>query len=131
MKKFFFALILLSVSSVYGQLVPNGNSGSSTTAYTSGASNDPIYIWCGDLLGATQGSLSATPTSGTGPYTFNWFYHNQTTSSWEPFFSESGSTSTISNLASDGYRVEIKDASSTVTDCFIAWVWNQIGRAHV
>lgn len=124
MKKLFFAIAFLSASLAYAQITPNGNSGSSTTSYTNGAPNDPIYIWCGNTLGAMNGSLTATPTSGTGPYTFNWFYHNQSTSSWEPYFSETGSTSTISGLASDGYRVEIKDAGNTVTDCFIAWVWN-------
>nr|WP_294858142.1 gliding motility-associated C-terminal domain-containing protein [uncultured Fluviicola sp.] len=121
-------LILLALaSSVYGhaQLVPNGNSGSSMTSYTNGAPNDPIYIWCGTTLGAQQGSLTATPTSGVGPFTFNWFYHDQGTSSWQSLSNESGvSTSAISNLASDGYRVEIRDASNAVTDCYVAWVWN-------
>jgi trimeric autotransporter adhesin len=124
MKKLFFLLALASSLHSHAQLVPNGNSGASMTSYTNSAANDPIYIWCGNTLGAQQGSLTATPTSGTGPYTFNWFYHNQATSSWQSLSSDVGATSTISNLASDGYRVEIHDASNTVTDCFVAWVWN-------
>ncbi len=124
MKKILLALLCFSALSTYAQLTPNGNSGSSVTAYTSGASNDPIYIWCGNILAAAQGSLTATPTSGTGPYTFAWFYHDQTTFSWEPLTSQAGATSTLTNLASDGYRVQITDANSVVTDCFIAWVWN-------
>ncbi|WP_186279978.1 gliding motility-associated C-terminal domain-containing protein [Fluviicola chungangensis] len=125
MKKLVILLILISSVYSYGQLVPNGNSGSSTTSYTNGAPNDPIYIWCGDALGDQQGSLTATPTSGTGPFTFNWFYHDQSTSSWQSLSVDAGvGTSTISNLASDGYRVEIRDASNTLTDCFVAWVWN-------
>ncbi|WP_343634477.1 gliding motility-associated C-terminal domain-containing protein [Fluviicola sp.] len=125
MKKLLILLALVSSVYSYGQLVANGNSGASTTAYTNGAPNDPIYIWCGNTLNAQQGSLTATPTSGTGPFTFNWFYHDQATSSWQSLSVEAGvSTSTISNLPSDGYRVEIRDASNTLIDCFVAWVWN-------
>lgn len=125
MKKIIFLLTVVSSLYSFGQLVPNGNSGSSMTSYTNGAPNDPIYIWCGTTLGAQQGSLTATPTNGVGPFTFNWFYHDQGTSSWQSLSNESGvSTSTISNLASDGYRVEIRDGSNTVTDCYVAWVWN-------
>lgn len=125
MKKILFLLTVISSLYSFGQLVPNGNSGSSMTSYTNGAPNDPIHIWCGTTIGAQQGSLTATPTSGTGPYTFNWFYHDQTTFSWQNLSVEAGvGSSTISNLASDGYRVEIRDAANTITDCFTAWVWN-------
>ncbi|WP_300665899.1 gliding motility-associated C-terminal domain-containing protein [Fluviicola sp.] len=124
MKKLLALLALASSMYGHAQLVPNGNSGSSTTAYTNGAPNDPIYIWCGTTLGAQQGSLTATPTNGTGPFTFNWYYHDQGTSSWQLLTTQTGTTSTISNLASDGYRVEIRDASNNITDCYIAWVWN-------
>lgn len=124
MKKLLILAALVSSFYSNAQLVPNGNSGSSMTSYTNGSPNDPIYIWCGNTLGAQQGSLTATPTSGTGPYTFNWFYHNQATSSWQSLSSDAGATSTISNLASDGYRVEIRDASNAIVDCFVAWVWN-------
>lgn len=121
-------LILAALASSFysnAQMVPNGNSGSSMTSYTNGAPNDPIYIWCGNTLGAQQGSLTATPTNGTGPFTFNWYYHNQSSSSWQSLSVDAGvATSTISNLASDGYRVEIRDASNAVVDCFVAWVWN-------
>ncbi|WP_341901965.1 gliding motility-associated C-terminal domain-containing protein [Fluviicola taffensis] len=125
MKKLLVLLALASSMYSHAQLVPNGNSGSSITSYTNGAPNDPIYIWCGTTIGAQQGSLTATPTSGVGPYTFNWFYHDQATFSWQNLSVEVGdSSSTISNLASDGYRVEIRDAANTITDCFTAWVWN-------
>lgn len=125
MKKLLFLFAFASSMYAHSQLVPNGNSGSSMTSYTNGAPNDPIYIWCGTTLGAQQGSLTATPTNGVGPFTFNWFYHDQGTSSWQSLSNESGvSSSTISNLASDGYRVEIRDGSNAVTDCYVAWVWN-------
>lgn len=124
MKKLLALLALASSMYGHAQLVPNGNSGSSVTAYTNGAPNDPIYIWCGTTIGAQQGSLTATPTNGTGPFTFNWYYHDQGTSSWQLLTTQTGTTSTVTNLASDGYRVEIKDASNAITDCFTAWVWN-------
>jgi len=110
--------------SVFAQLVPNGNSGSSTTAYTNASPNDPIYIWCSDVLSSNQGSLTATPTSGVGPFTFDWYYHNQLNASWTSYTTQVGATSTINALASDGYRVEIRDAGNAIVNCFIAWVWN-------
>lgn len=106
------------------QLTPNGNSGSSTTNYTNGASNDPIYIWCADGLTNNTASLTATPSSGTGPFTFNWFFHDQSNFSWSPYNSETGATSTMTNMPSDGYRVEIYDAGNNLVGCYVAWVWN-------
>ena len=107
------------------QLVANGNSGQTTTNYTNGAPNNPIYIWCGTTLGANNGSLTATPTTAVGgPFTFEWFYHDQATSSWFSFNTTTGASSTLNNLASDGYRVEIRNSSGVTVNCFIAWVWN-------
>ena len=125
MKQFLFlsAALLLALG-VNAQLVPNGNSGSSTTAYTNGAPNDPVYIWCSDVLSTTQGSLTATPPSGVGPFTFDWYYHNQSNASWTSYTTQVGATSTINSLVSDGYRVEIRDAGNAIVACYIAWVWN-------
>jgi len=120
----FLSAALLLALGVNAQLVPNGNSGSSTTAYTNGAPNDPIYIWCSDVLSTTQGSLTATPPSGVGPFTFDWYYHNQSNASWTSYSTQVGATSTISGLVSDGYRVEIRDAGNAIVACYIAWVWN-------
>ena len=124
MKKLIMMLALISSTHSFAQLVANGNSGSATTSYTNGAPNNPIYIWCSNVLSTQQGSLTATPTSGTGPFTFDWYYHDQSTSSWQPYTTQTGATSTVTGLPSDGYRVEIRDASNNITDCFIAWVWN-------
>jgi gliding motility-associated-like protein len=126
MKRVFLVILLLTTVSlsVVSQITPNGNSGASTTNYTSGTANDPIYIWCADGLTNNTASLTANSPSGTGPFTFNWFYHDQTTFSWEPYQSTTGTSSTLSNLPSDGYQVQIFDASNTLVGCYVAWVWN-------
>src|SRR5690554_1276031 len=105
------------------QITPIGNSGASMTSYTNGTPNDPIYIWCGDELGSNSGSLSITPV-GAGPFTFRWYFHNETSSSWDLYSTSSGASSTISNLPSDGYRVEVRDNNNNLVGCYTAWVWN-------
>ena len=117
------ALAFIS-NGISAQLTPNSNSGATTTTYTNGASNDPIYIWCAEGLTTNSGSLTATPTSGVAPFTFQWYYHDEVTSSWVSYLTDVGATSTLNNLPSDGYRVEIYDNNGTLTDCFVAWVWN-------
>lgn len=106
------------------QITANGNAGAAPTFYTNGTPNDVVYIWCAEGIGNNTASLSATPASGTGPWTFNWYYHNEATSSWEPYASQSGLSSTVNNLPSDGYRVQIYDNGGVASGCFTAWVWN-------
>lgn len=111
-------------NSLFGQITANGNTGASTTNYTNGTANDPLYIWSTNIIGSTNGSLTATPPSGTGPFTFEWYYHDAPTSTWLSYASDAGATSTISNLPSDGYRVEIYDSGANLVGCYTAWVWN-------
>ena len=119
---------VLGLTSIHAQITANGNSGMSTTAYTDGSINDAIYIWCAEGLTNNTASLTATPASGTGPWTFNWYYHNQTNSSWTDYSTETGPTSTIANLPSDGYRVQIYDNGGLLVGCYTAWVWNMNGE---
>ena len=100
MKRIVFISFLLAAVSLPGfsQITPNGSSGSSTTNYTSGVANDPIYIWCADGLVNNTASLTANAPSGTGPFTFNWFYHDQTTFSWQSYQTTTGASSTLNNL---------------------------------
>src|SRR5690554_2984952 len=124
MKKIFFAsLLLLLAIKVNAQITGNDYSGIAPTNYTDGSPQDFIYIWCGDDLNATQGSLTANPPS-PGTYTITWYYHNAAGSNWAFYSSETGSSSTISNLPSDGYRVQVHDASNNIVGCYTAWVWN-------
>lgn len=119
---------LLFSDFVNSQITPNGNSGSSTTVYSNGSPDDPIYIWCAEGLSNNTASLTATAPSGIGPYTYDWFYHNQATSSWANYSSSVGANSTISALASDGYRVQIYDNGGALVGCYVAWVWNMNGE---
>ena len=119
----FMAIFTVALTG-FTQITPNGNSGSTMTSYTSGASNDPIYIWCADGLSNNTASLTANAPSGTAPFTFNWFFHDQSNFSWTPYTTQTGTTSTINNLPSDGYRVQIYDAGNNLVGCYIAWVWN-------
>jgi len=93
------------------QITPNGNSGVRPTVYTNGAPNNSIYIWCGS---GNNGSLSYVPTSGTAPYTFNWFSYNTTSFSWNTLTTQNGNTSTVNNLANGGYRVEVYSSNGTL-----------------
>ena len=132
MKNVFLALLFsISALSLFGQITANGNSGTSSTVYTDGSANESIYIWSSGTLATNAGSLTATPPSGTGPWTFEWFYHDQTTFSWVAYSTSTGSTSTISSLASDGYRVQITDNSGTLVGCYNAWVWNLNGSTSI
>ena len=116
---FFFSLfIFYSVSS---QIVPIGNSGVRPTSYTNGSTNNSIFIWCGP---GNNGSLSYTPSTGTSPYTFNWFQYSSTTFSWNTLTTQNGNTSTLNNLPNGGYRVEVYSSNGVLIACDIAWVWN-------
>jgi gliding motility-associated-like protein len=117
------AFICLS-SSLVAQITPIGNVGSEPTAYTNGAPNDNIHIWCSPVLNAANGELLAQAPSGTGPFTFNWYIHNPVTSSWGFFTTEVGPQSLQAGLANGGYRVEIYDNGGVLVGCYIAWVWN-------
>lgn len=123
-KLLFFTLSVCWFFNSNAQLVPNGNAGVATTAYTNGSPNDNIYIWCAEGIGTNTASLTVTPTSGTGPWTFKWYYHNETSFSWEPYATVVGTSSTQNNLPSDGYRVQIYDNANTPSGCYTAWVWN-------
>ncbi len=136
MKKIFLLFFLFSfavINSFFGQITANGNSSSTTTVYTNGVGNDQIYIWSANGLATNSGSLTAVPgaVGAGGPYTFTWFYHNEATFSWSLYSTSSGLTSTISSLASDGYRCQIQDNTGAVVVCYNAWVWNMNGAVSI
>lgn len=125
-----FCFLLLFIGKTNAQIVANGNSGETITAYTNGTPNDPIYIWCATGLSNNTASLTASSPSGPGTYTYNWFYHNEVNFSWTAYTTQTGTSSTISNLPSDGYRVQIYDSSNVLVACYVAWVWNMNGQVN-
>jgi hypothetical protein len=117
--KIIFLILGLFPLFLFSQIVANNNSGTSTTSYTNGQPNNPVYIWCGS---GNNGSLSVTPV-GSGVYIFNWFQYSNTTFSWVTMTTQNGQSSTLNNLPNGGYRVEVTQNGQLIS-CDVAWVWN-------
>ena len=121
----FFLLFGLSVKS---QITAPNAMGQATTAYSNGANNDPIFVFCTpDNLGnpVLTGSLTATPSVGVAPFSYVWYNYSVATNSWQIYNTQNGvnGPSTISNLVNGGYRVTILDAGGNLVGCYRAWVW--------
>lgn len=126
MKKILLPVLICVSGYSYSQITSPTASGTTTTAYTSGAPNDNIYIFCTPDAdnNPVTGSLTSTGSGGTAPYTFTWEIYNTGTNSFDPLSIEAGVlTSTINGLASGGYKVKVVDAVGTVMFCDIAWVF--------
>lgn len=97
------------------------------TQYTNGMPNDEIFVFCSpDVNGnAITGSLTASPTIAGPGFTFDWGIYDETTHTYTPFFSETGATSSVNNLASGGYNVTITNNAGQ-TETFITWVYVSI-----
>ena len=94
------------------------------TTYTSGASNDSIFIFCKPTA---ISSITASGSGGTAPYTFKWYYYNSNNHQYPlaPFQTNAAvATATATNLSTGGYKLVITDAFNTVVGCDYAWVWN-------
>lgn len=117
---------LLAYNFGISQLTGNGASVTTPTAYTDGTAQDVIYVYCIDPgMPATSGSLTANPTSGPGPWDFEWYQYNSATNSYDPYNTDNNQTSsTINNLPSGGYSVSIEDNNGDVVGCYRAWVFN-------
>ena len=125
MKKFllFGVFICTAQLMVRAQLTAPGVTVTQTTAYTNGAVNDPIFIFC-PQTGSPQPALTATPTGGIPGWNFAWFTFNPANNSWTPLTVQTNqASSTINPAASGGYRVVITDANGNSAGCFRAWVW--------
>lgn len=121
MKYVYFLIFFIVSFFTISQITPNGNVGVRSTSYTNGSPNNSIFIWCSST---NSGSLTYTPTTGVAPFTFNWFQYNSTTFSWNSLITQNGTTSSLTNLATGGYRVEVYSSNGTLVGCDIAWVWN-------
>jgi gliding motility-associated-like protein len=114
-----FAMGMFLEFSAFTQLVSPLANGIASTNYTDGSSNDDIFIFCGN---GNNGSLEAPVSAGSGPYTYQWFQYNNSNYSWSLISGQTASS--IFNLATGGYRVEVTDNTGVNVLCDVAWIWN-------
>jgi hypothetical protein len=113
-----FLFLIGMITDSYSQIISTNSSYSIQTQYNNNIQNDDIFIICNQL-----GELNITPF-GNAPFTFNWFQYNSTLNNWSQFITQTGNSSTISNLNSGGYRVIVTDNLGNIIFCDVAWVWN-------
>ena len=114
----FFLIALFISLSVDAQISANSDA-SIPTEYSSG-SQDQIHIFCA-APDQNAGQLTASSMSGAGG-SFEWTKYNPNTGAFEIFDNPGASTSTISDLESGGYQVQI--TLDAVTETYTAWVMN-------
>jgi gliding motility-associated-like protein len=105
---------------------------SDTLAYPVYAERDPYFIFHTGTPGApVQGSLLATPPSGTPGFDFSWSRYNPGSNSFDPpFHTESGvATSRLDNLDPGCYRVQITAAD--LDTLLRAWVFSNDAEVTV
>jgi hypothetical protein len=116
---FVFGLLMLNLDEIQGQITAPSSDGVALTNYTNGDPNDDIFIFCG---AGNNGALEVNVSTGTAPYTYQWYQYNVTSHSWVVMAGQVGAS--ISNLANGGYRVEVADNSGSAAVCDVAWIWN-------
>lgn len=124
--RFCFIVLMLFLfigSNVFAQLSAPGADASDQTNYPAFPETDSIYIFCVEDEFVEDGVLRVETTL-EGTKTFLWEKYNNETAGWEFYFSESIEPlqSTISSLASGGYRVTITQGATT--EIHRAWVFN-------
>jgi hypothetical protein len=101
-----------------GQLVCLNSQAADTTSYTNGMHNDSVYFVCGNQ----NATVVATPTSGIPGWNFRWYFFSSALNAWV-FASEDVAMPTSSrSLPNGGFKVEIFDASGSMTESYICWV---------
>lgn len=104
---------------VSGQITSPSSVGQTSTAYTNGSPNDDIFVFCG---AGNNGALEVNVSSGTAPYNYQWYQYNATTHSWSTMVGQISSS--LMNLSSGGYAVDVKDYTGSSVLFDLAWVWN-------
>jgi len=93
-----------------------------TLSYMTGnPAQDPLFVFYQPEEGLKPGALTANyPTAGS--YNFDWSRYNSAINGFDPAFSsESGSSSSVSNLEEGGYRVRIWNGTDTDTT-LMSWI---------
>jgi gliding motility-associated-like protein len=120
----FCACLIASVDAV-GQIGSPTASYQQPTQYTNGMPNDQIFVFCSPDIDGNPilGSLTATPTIAGPGFNFQWGLYNETTHAYTTFQTQNGvPSSTVSNLATGGYKVTITNSAGQ-TQSFITWVY--------
>lgn len=86
------------------------------TSYPVFPQTDSVFVFC-NSTGSLTGHIQGNP----GPFNFQWSKYNQVSGLFEAYAVGAGSSHTISNLASGGYKVIITNGVNVE---FRAWVFN-------
>jgi gliding motility-associated-like protein len=115
-------LAFFSIQDTQAQISSSAADFIDTLTYLSGnQAKDPLFVFYQPEEIAKPGSLTAT-LPGAGSYNFEWSRYNPAINGFNPAFSsESGSSSSVSNLEEGGYRVRISNATDTDTT-FMSWI---------
>lgn len=114
--------MLLLPLAVKGQISAPGSNTSTETSYPATLRHDPVFIFCSSTA-ADRGSLTATTTRGTAPYSFSWLRYDSGLKTFSiPVGTGNGTSSTISSLTEGGYSVHITDGLGFDTTMY-AWLW--------
>ena len=118
------ASVIVSSVDTHGQITSNTSDYVQPTQYTNGVANDQIFVFCSpDINGnPVTGQLTATPTIAGPGFSFDWGLYNDVTHVYTSFQTSNGPSSTVSNLASGGYRVTITNNAGQ-SQTFITWVY--------
>jgi len=103
------------------QISAPGSSTMRLTKYPTTLRMDPVFIFCTDDA-SDRGTLSATSPGGTAPFTFIWTRYDQVGKAYTiPVKTETGTSSTVTDLVEGGYKVNITDGGSFSIELY-AWV---------
>ncbi len=88
-------------------------------AYSSVQYPDTIMVFCEWPVG-----LNASINVDNGVFNFEWSRYNRDALAFEPFHTDSGTSSTITGIEAGGYRVGISDGAEIDTT-FVVWVFEK------
>jgi gliding motility-associated-like protein len=116
----FFIILFICFwpSKLQSQIVSTGHAAFEETEFQGASFNEKIYIYS-----VSGGSLTASFDEVSGDLNFEWSVYNPGIPGYEdPFATEQGSVSNVTNLSDGGYQVRIRNGEDLDT-LFRAWVF--------
>jgi gliding motility-associated-like protein len=116
-------LLAMCTLPVPAQMTSSTANYAGTLSYPVFPASDPFFVFHAVTQGSTpRGALTATPPGGTPGFDFSWSRYDPLTGNFgPPFFTQSGTASTASNLEGGCYRVHI--TSADLDTMLRAWVF--------